>query len=73
MGQPHIPPPTPPHDTVDDISEDSFPASDAPSFTPVTGSKPEKIDREQVRRAQRDRAVAPPSDARNDEESNNEH
>lgn len=54
MAQPNAPKPDPPVDPVDDADEASFPASDAPSFTPVTGSKPEAIAADQVRKAQRD-------------------
>lgn len=60
MAQPPVSKPDPPLDPVDDAGDDSFPASDAPSFTPVTGSKPDTIGGNQIRKAQRDRAVDKP-------------
>ncbi len=67
MAQPPVPKPDPPLDAVDDAGDDSFPASDAPSFTPVTGSKPETIDGNQIRKAQRDRALEKTPDAPDDD------
>ena len=38
-------------------SDESFPASDPPSFTPVTGTAAEPIKPKAIRKAQRDRVV----------------